>query len=53
MFFSGMVKNYLLSVGKLCNEVYSVTFKIDGVAILNNQGKAILKGELDAGTGLM
>jgi hypothetical protein len=38
--FPDMANNYFLSVGKLCNEGYSVTVKIDGVTIINNQGKA-------------
>jgi hypothetical protein len=42
----------LLSFGKLCNEDYYVTFKIDGVTIFNHEGKAILKGLRDLGTGL-
>jgi hypothetical protein len=42
----------LLSVGQLFNEGYSVTFKIDGVTIINNQYKTILKGQRDAGIGL-
>jgi hypothetical protein len=47
-----MANNSLLSVGQLCNAGYSVTFKIDGVAIINNKGKVILKCQRDAGTGL-
>jgi hypothetical protein len=36
----------------LCNEGYSVTFKIDGVTIFNIIGKEILKGNRDWDTGL-
>jgi hypothetical protein len=39
-----MVNNSLLSVGQLCNEGYSVTFKIDGVRIFKSIGKEILTG---------
>jgi hypothetical protein len=48
--FPDVENNSLLSVGQLCNEVYCVTFKIDGVAIFNHEGKAILKGHRDLGT---
>jgi hypothetical protein len=44
--------NYLLSVGQLCNEGYSITFNIDGVTIFNTKFKAILKGQRDACTGV-
>jgi hypothetical protein len=47
-----MAKNSLLSVGKLCNEGCYVTFKIKIVTIFNSEGKAILKGHRDLGTGL-
>jgi hypothetical protein len=47
-----MVNNSLPSVGKLCNEGYYVTFKIDGVIIFNHEVKSILKGLRDLGTGL-
>jgi hypothetical protein len=47
-----MANNSLLSVGQLCNEGYSVTFKIDGVNIFNRIGKEILKGNRDLDTGL-
>jgi hypothetical protein len=49
--FSDMANNYLISVGQLCNEGYSLTFRIDGVAIYNLTRKAILKGQRDLGTG--
>jgi hypothetical protein len=44
--FPDMANNLFISVGQVCNEVYSVTFKIVGVAIINNKGKAILKGRV-------
>jgi hypothetical protein len=47
-----MANNSLLSVGKLCNEGYYVTFKIDGITTFNDGGKSILKGNRDLGTGL-
>jgi hypothetical protein len=50
--FPAMVNKSLLSLGKLCNEGYSVTFKIDGLTIFNSIGKAILKGNRDLDTGL-
>jgi hypothetical protein len=50
--FPSMANLSLLSVGQLCNEVYYVTFKIDDVTIFNHEGKAILKGHMDLGTGL-
>jgi hypothetical protein len=50
--FPAMANNSLLSVGKLCNEGYYVTFKLDGVTIFNSKGHAILKGVRDLGTGL-
>jgi hypothetical protein len=51
-FYPDMINNSLLSVGKLCSEGYSVTFKIDGIFILNRIGKEILKGKRDLDTGL-
>jgi hypothetical protein len=50
--FPGMVNQSLLSVGKLCNEGYSVTFKIDTVTIHNLNGIQILRGARDLNTGL-
>jgi hypothetical protein len=47
-----MANNSLLSVGKLCNEGYSVTFTIDNVTIFNKIGKEILKGNRDLDAGL-
>jgi hypothetical protein len=47
-----MTNNSLLSVGRLYNEGYSVTSKIDGVTIFNKIGKEILKVNRDLYTGL-
>jgi deoxyxylulose-5-phosphate synthase len=48
----GMANHSLLSVGKLCNEGYSVTFKIDALTIYNPHGVQILRGARDLDTGL-
>jgi hypothetical protein len=48
--YPAMANNLLLSVGQLCNEGYSVTFKIYGVTIFNNIGKDILKRNRDLDT---
>jgi hypothetical protein len=50
--FTGMANHSLLSVRKLYNEGYSVTFKIDAVTIYNPLGVHILKGARDLDTGL-
>jgi hypothetical protein len=50
--FSGMANHYLLSVGKLCNEGYTVTFRNTSVTIFNSQELQILKGARDSDTGL-
>jgi hypothetical protein len=50
--FLGMANHSLLSVGKLCNEGYSVTFRIDAVTIYNSQNVQSLKGAYDLDTGL-
>jgi hypothetical protein len=50
--YPGMSNNSLLSVGQLCNEGYSVTFRIDAVTIYNSQNVQILKGARDLDTGL-
>jgi hypothetical protein len=50
--FPGMVNHYLLSVGQICNEGYSITFRIDLVTIYNSQNVQILKGARDLDTGL-
>jgi hypothetical protein len=50
--FSAMEKTSLLSVGKLCDEGYSVMFIISEVKNLDSKHKAILKGSQDLDTGL-
>jgi hypothetical protein len=50
--FPGMANHYLLSVGKLCNEGYIVTFKNASVTICNPQEFQILSGARDLDTGL-
>jgi hypothetical protein len=50
--FPGMANPSFLSVGKLCNEGYYVTFRIDAVTIYSATGKSILKGSRDLNTGL-
>jgi hypothetical protein len=47
-----MANHSLLSVGKLCNEGYSVTFKIVAVTIYNPQDVQSLRGARDLNTGL-
>jgi hypothetical protein len=51
--FPVMVNHSLLSVGKLCNEGYYVTFRIDAVTIYSAAGKSILKGSRDFNTKLL
>jgi hypothetical protein len=34
--FPGIANHYLLSVGQLCNEGYTVTFRIESVTIYNS-----------------
>jgi hypothetical protein len=50
--FPGMANYYLLSVGKLCNEGYTVTFKNASVTICDPQEFQILSGIHDLDTGL-
>jgi hypothetical protein len=50
--FPGMANHSLLSVGKNCNEGYSITFWIDAFTIYNSQEVQILKGARDLDTGL-
>jgi hypothetical protein len=50
--FSGMANHSLLSVAQLCNEGYSVTFKIEAVKIYSLLDVHILKGAWDLDTGL-
>jgi hypothetical protein len=47
-----MANHSLLSVGKLCNEGYSITFRIEAVTIYNSQNVQILKGARDLDIGL-
>jgi hypothetical protein len=42
--YPGMANHSLIPVGKLCNEGYTVTFRIDSVTIYSASGKLILKG---------
>jgi hypothetical protein len=48
----GMTNHYLLSVGQLCKEGYTVTFKNVSVTICNPQEFQILSGARDLDTGL-
>jgi hypothetical protein len=50
--FPGMANHSLLSVGQLCNEGYTVTFRIESVIIHNLQGIQVLRGARDLDTGL-
>jgi hypothetical protein len=50
--FPAMENNSLLSMGQLCDEGYSVLFNINGVKILNEKQKIIIKGSRDHATGL-
>jgi hypothetical protein len=50
--FPGMANHYLLSVGQLCNEGYTVTFRNESVTIYNSQELKILRGARDLDTGL-
>jgi hypothetical protein len=50
--FPGMSNHSLLSVGKLCNEGYIVTFKNASVTVFNSQKFQILIGPRDLDTGL-
>jgi hypothetical protein len=50
--FPGMANHSFLSVGHLCNESYSITFRIDAVTIYNSHNVQILKGAHDLDTGL-
>jgi hypothetical protein len=50
--FPGMANHSLISLGKLCNEGYYVTFRIDAVTIYSSVGKSIFKGKRDLNTGL-
>jgi hypothetical protein len=50
--FPAMENNSLLSVGKLCDEGYSVLFSIDEVTIINAAQNILMKGSRDLTTGL-
>jgi hypothetical protein len=50
--FPAMENNSILSVRQLCYEGYSVLFSTDGVKILNEKQKIIMKGRRDHATGL-
>jgi hypothetical protein len=50
--FPGMANHSLLSVGQLCNEGYTVTFRNASVTICDSQELQILKGTQDLNTGL-
>jgi hypothetical protein len=50
--FPGMANHSLLSVGKLCDEGYIVTFKQDTVTICNSDNAKLLSGPRDVNTGL-
>jgi hypothetical protein len=50
--FPCMANHPLLKVGQLCNEGYSITFRIDTVTIYNSQEFQILNGDRDLDTGL-
>jgi hypothetical protein len=50
--FPGMANYSLLSVGQLCNEGYTVTFKNASVTICDSQEFQILSGARDLDTGL-
>jgi hypothetical protein len=50
--FPGMANHSLLSVGKLCDEGYIVTFKHASVTVCNSQKSQILNGPRDLDTGL-
>jgi hypothetical protein len=50
--FPGLANHYLLSVGQLCNEGCTVTFRNASVAICNSQELQILKVAWDLDTGL-
>jgi hypothetical protein len=48
----GMANHSLLSVGKLCDEGYIVTFKQNEVTICDSGSSQILSGPRDSNTGL-
>jgi hypothetical protein len=50
--FPGMANHSLLSVGQLCYEGYTVTFRRDTVTICDSKKSQILSGPRDLNTGL-
>jgi hypothetical protein len=50
--FPGVANHSLLSVGKLCNEGYIVTFKNASVTVYNSQKSQIMSGSQYLDTGL-
>jgi hypothetical protein len=50
--FPGMAHHSLLSVGQLCDEGYTFTFKQDTVTICNSENSTLLSGPRDVNTGL-
>jgi hypothetical protein len=50
--FPGMANHSLLSVGQLCDERYTVTFKQDEVTIYDSGNSQILSGPRYLNTGL-
>jgi hypothetical protein len=50
--FSAIENNSLLSVGQLCDEVYSVLLIISEFTIMDSKQKTLLKGIRDSNTGL-
>jgi hypothetical protein len=50
--FPGMDHHSLLSVGQLCGEGYTVTFRRDTVTICNSDNAKLLSGPRDDTTGL-
>jgi hypothetical protein len=50
--FPGMAHHTLLSVGKLCDDDYIVTFQQDTVTICNSDNAKLLSGPRDVTTGL-
>jgi hypothetical protein len=50
--FPSMANHYLLSVGQLCDERYTVTFKQDEVTICDSGNSQFFSGPRDLNTGL-
>jgi hypothetical protein len=50
--YPGMANHSLLSVGQLCSEGYTVTYRNESVTICNSQELQILRGAQDLDTGL-